>query len=65
MLNDETLRDGLQNPSVFDPPIDEKIRILHLMEALGIDTVNIGFRAPGRARCGRGSAGAGNRQSRR
>jgi 2-isopropylmalate synthase len=47
MLNDETLRDGLQNPSVFDPPIDEKIRILHLMEALGIDTVNIGLPGAG------------------
>jgi 2-isopropylmalate synthase len=47
MLNDETLRDGLQNPSVFDPPIEEKIRILHLMEALGIDTVNIGLPGAG------------------
>ena len=28
--NDETLRDGLQNPSVFDPSIEEKIEILHL-----------------------------------
>src|ERR1700686_398138 len=43
LLNDETLRDGLQNPSVFDPPIEEKFRILHLMEALGIETVSIGF----------------------
>jgi isopropylmalate/homocitrate/citramalate synthase len=47
MLNDETLRDGLQNPSVFDPPIEEKIEILHLMEALGIDTVNIGLPGAG------------------
>ena len=29
MLNDETLRDGLQNPSVRDPSIAEKIEILH------------------------------------
>ena len=43
MLDDETLRDGLQNPSVHDPTIAEKIEILHLMEALGIDTVNIGL----------------------
>jgi 2-isopropylmalate synthase len=42
LLNDETLRDGLQNPSVFDPSIEEKIEILHLMEDLGIDSVNIG-----------------------
>jgi 2-isopropylmalate synthase len=47
MLDDETLRDGLQNPSVFDPPIKEKIEILHLMEALGIDTVNIGLPGAG------------------
>jgi len=46
-LNDETLRDGLQNPSVYDPGIDEKIRILHLMESLGIDSVNIGLPGAG------------------
>jgi 2-isopropylmalate synthase len=47
MLNDETLRDGLQNPSVHDPSIGEKIEILHLMESLGIDTVNIGLPGAG------------------
>src|SRR5437773_11774101 len=47
LLNDETLRDGLQNPSVYDPGIDEKIRILHLMESLGIDSVNIGLPGAG------------------
>ncbi|HEV2313960.1 MAG TPA: LeuA family protein [Candidatus Acidoferrales bacterium] len=47
MLNDETLRDGLQNPSVHDPGIEEKIHILHLMEDLGIDTVNIGLPGAG------------------
>jgi 2-isopropylmalate synthase len=47
MLNDETLRDGLQNPSVRDPSIGEKIEILHLMDALGIDLVNIGLPAAG------------------
>ena len=47
MLNDETLRDGLQNPSVRDPSIAEKIEILHLMESLGIDTVNIGLPGAG------------------
>ena len=47
MLNDETLRDGLQNPSVHDPTIAEKIEILHLMESLGIDTVNIGLPGAG------------------
>jgi len=47
LLNDETLRDGLQNPSVYDPSIDEKIRLLHLMESLGIDSVNIGLPGAG------------------
>src|ERR1700720_2193564 len=47
MMNDETLRDGLQNPSVHDPSIAEKIEILHLMESLGIDTVNIGLPGAG------------------
>src|SRR5712675_3292183 len=47
LLNDETLRDGLQNPSVHDPGIGEKIRILHLMESLGIDSINIGLPGAG------------------
>jgi 2-isopropylmalate synthase len=47
MLNDETLRDGLQNPSVRDPSVPEKIEILHLMDALGIDLVNIGLPGAG------------------
>lgn len=46
-LNDETLRDGLQNPSVHDPSIGQKIEILHLMESLGIETVNIGLPGAG------------------
>jgi 2-isopropylmalate synthase len=47
LLNDETLRDGLQNPSVVDPTIEEKIEILHLIEALGIESVNIGLPGAG------------------
>jgi len=46
-LADETLRDGLQNPSVKDPPIEDKLKILHLMEALGIESVNIGLPGAG------------------
>jgi 2-isopropylmalate synthase len=46
-LDEETLRDGLQNPSVHDPSIEEKIEILHLMEALGIEMVNIGLPGAG------------------
>ena len=42
-LFDETLRDGLQNPSVEDPPIEDKLRILHLMEGLGIEVADIGL----------------------
>src|SRR5258708_8221094 len=47
LLNDETLRDGLQNPSVYDPSIEEKIEILHLMELLVIYAVNIALPAAG------------------
>jgi 2-isopropylmalate synthase len=47
MLDDETLRDGLQSPSVIDPPIEQKIRILHLMDGLGIETANIGLPGAG------------------
>jgi 2-isopropylmalate synthase len=46
-LNDETLRDGLQSPSVRDPSFDEKIQILHLMEALGIDSLDLGLPGAG------------------
>jgi len=46
-LNDETLRDGLQSPSVIDPPIDKKIEILHLMDSLGIDAADIGLPGAG------------------
>ncbi|RMG13626.1 MAG: 2-isopropylmalate synthase [Planctomycetota bacterium] len=46
-LDDETLRDGLQSPSVHDPQIGEKIEILHLMDALGIDTADIGLPGAG------------------
>jgi isopropylmalate/homocitrate/citramalate synthase len=47
LLNDETLRDGLQNPSVRNPSIEEKFEIVRLMEALGIDTVNVGLPGAG------------------
>jgi isopropylmalate/homocitrate/citramalate synthase len=47
LLNDESLRDGLQSPSVRDPAIQEKIEILHLMEALGINSLNLGLPGAG------------------
>ena len=47
MLDDETLRDGLQSPSVRAPSIEQKIRILHLIDELGIDTADIGLPGAG------------------
>src|SRR5271163_3490454 len=47
LLNDESLRDGLQSPSVRNPSIPEKIEILHLMEALGIDSLDLGLPGAG------------------
>ncbi len=47
LLNDESLRDGLQSPSVRDPSIPEKIEILHLMEAVGINSLDIGLPGAG------------------
>lgn len=46
-LDDETLRDGLQNPSVTDPPIEDKIDLLRKMAGLGIDAVNLGLPGAG------------------
>jgi 2-isopropylmalate synthase len=47
MLDDETLRDGLQSPSVRTPTIEQKIRILHLIDRLGLDTADIGLPGAG------------------
>ena len=47
LLDDETLRDGLQSPSVRCPSIDEKLRILHLIDRLGIGTADIGLPGAG------------------
>jgi len=47
LLDDETLRDGLQSPSVRTPTIEQKIEILHLMDGLGIDTADIGLPGAG------------------
>lgn len=46
-LNDETLRDGLQSPSVRSPSIEEKVEILHLMGDLGIDAADLGLPGAG------------------
>jgi 2-isopropylmalate synthase len=47
-LNDETLRDGLQSPSVRDPSIEDKLEILHIMEELGIDSADLGLPGAGK-----------------
>ena len=46
-FDDETLRDGLQSPSVCEPPVEKKIQLLHLMNDLGIDTADIGLPGAG------------------
>jgi 2-isopropylmalate synthase len=46
-LNDETLRDGLQSPSVRDPSMEQKLRLLHLMADLGIAAADIGLPGAG------------------
>ncbi|HUF47504.1 MAG TPA: LeuA family protein [Vicinamibacterales bacterium] len=47
MLDDETLRDGLQSPSVRTPTLEQKVEILHLIDALGIETADIGLPGAG------------------
>ncbi|MFT4625574.1 MAG: 2-isopropylmalate synthase [Myxococcota bacterium] len=46
-LHDETLRDGLQAPSVTDPTIEEKKRLVELADALGVYSINIGLPGAG------------------
>ena len=46
-FDDETLRDGLQSPSVVDPPIEKKLEILRLMDRIGIHTANVGLPGAG------------------
>jgi 2-isopropylmalate synthase len=46
-FDDETLRDGLQSPSVREPTVEKKIELLHLMNALDIDTADIGLPGAG------------------
>ena len=45
---DETLRDGIQSPSVVDPAIDDKLRLVDIANDLGIDTMDIGLPGAGR-----------------
>jgi 2-isopropylmalate synthase len=47
MLDDETLRDGLQSPSVRAPSIEQKVEILHLLDRIGVDCADIGLPGAG------------------
>ncbi len=40
---DETLRDGIQNPSVVDPRLEDKLALVHLMDEVGIHIADIGL----------------------
>jgi isopropylmalate/homocitrate/citramalate synthase len=48
---DETIRDGLQSPSVTDPSIEQKMELVRLMDKLGIDAVNLGLPGAGKRAC--------------
>lgn len=43
LVTDETLRDGLQSPSVMQPDIQDKVYLLYLMNDLGIDAADLGL----------------------
>ena len=60
-FDDETLRDGLQSPSARDPDIDDKLRILHLMADLGIDSADLGL--PGAPRASAPTSSAWRKRS--
>ena len=47
LLNDETLRDGLQSPSVRDPDIAAKRDLTHRLARLGVDALNLGIPGAG------------------
>ena len=46
-VHDETLRDGIQGPSVRDPEIDIKLRFLHLVNQLGVGSIDLGLPGAG------------------
>jgi 2-isopropylmalate synthase len=45
---DETLRDGIQSPSVVDPKIDDKLKLVQLASDLGIHGIDIGLPGAGK-----------------
>src|SRR2546429_6790047 len=46
-IHDETLRDGIQGPSVRDPDIDHKLRFMHLADELGVASLDLGLPGSG------------------
>src|SRR3989442_4339056 len=46
-IHDETLRDGIQGPSVRDPDIEHKLRFLHLADQLGVGSIDLGLPGAG------------------
>jgi 2-isopropylmalate synthase len=47
MITDETLRDGLQSPSITQPDIENKVSLLYLMNDLGIACADLGLPCAG------------------
>jgi 2-isopropylmalate synthase len=45
---DETIRDGIQSPSVRDPSIEQKMELVRLMDRLGLHVVNLGLPGAGK-----------------
>lgn len=43
MITDESLRDGLQSPSIHHPEIEDKVYLLYLMRDLGVDAADLGL----------------------
>src|SRR5690348_11931010 len=46
-INEESMRDGLQSPSVCEPEVEQNLELVHLMEALGMDSADIGLHGAG------------------
>src|SRR4051812_25035614 len=47
-FNDETLRDGVQSPSVTDPSLEDKLELVELMDSIGVRAVDIGLPGAGK-----------------
>ncbi len=48
-LEDDTLRDGLQSPSAREPSLEQKLRLLHLMDSIGVASCDLGMPGAGPA----------------